>query len=153
MPKLVNIDETRIIRCKDPYFYVGCKRIELIYQHLDLADPSAPSMGSVSSLNTETNFEDNRTNLTQSPITHETSYSPSPSASTSFNYTNVPSRSVPELQIPVSPKHQQQNSPQQPQQPQSQHQQMKPATPKQQSMPKPSVVIQQCMCVDNIYSK
>lgn len=108
-------------------------------------------MGSSSVLTNDNNFDDSRTNLAQSPITHESSYTPSPSTSTGFNYANVPARSVPDLQIPISPKTvvQQQQPPQQQQhqqqQQQPQHQQMKPVTPKQQPMPKPSVVIQQCM--------
>ncbi|KAG2192485.1 hypothetical protein INT47_002164 [Mucor saturninus] len=121
MPKLVNIDEARIIRF--------------------LADPAAPSMGSTSSITPDNTFDDNRANMTQSPVAHDNSYSPSPSTSTSFNYANAPSRSVPELQIPVTPKstvqQQQQQSPQQPVVSQAK------TTPKQQPMPKPSIVIQQ----------
>lgn len=101
-------------------------------------------MGSTSSITPDTNYDDNRANMTQSPVAHDNSYSPSPSTSTSFNYANAPSRSVPELQIPVTPKatasqqQHQQLSPQQPVVPQ-----MK-TTPKQQPMPKPSIVTQQC---------
>ncbi|CAO3618885.1 unnamed protein product [Mucor fragilis] len=92
MPKLVNIDEARIIRF--------------------LADPSAPSMGSTNTVTT--NFSDSNADshlMTQSPVAHDSSYPPSPSTSTGYNYHNnslpMSARSVSamsENQRPTSPK-------------------------------------------------
>ncbi|KAG1089526.1 hypothetical protein G6F42_019947 [Rhizopus arrhizus] len=92
MPKLVNIDEARIIRF--------------------LADPSAPSMGSTNTVTT--NFSDSNADnhlMTQSPVAHDSSYPPSPSTSTGYNYHNnslpMSARSVSaisENQHPISPK-------------------------------------------------
>ncbi|CEP09602.1 hypothetical protein [Parasitella parasitica] len=67
MPKLVNIDEARIIRF--------------------LADPSAPSMGSANTITT--NFSDSNLDsqhlMTQSPVAHDAPYPPSPTTSTGYN--------------------------------------------------------------------
>lgn len=101
-------------------------------------------MGSASALTNENNFDDSRVNLTQSPVMHEHQYSPSPSTSTSFNYGNTPSRSVPDLQIPITPKNVVQQQQQQQPSPQQSSPQMKTSS-KQQPIPKPSVVIQQCI--------
>lgn len=77
-----------------------------------LADPSAPSMGSTNTVTT--NFSDSNVDnhlTTQSPVAHDSSYPPSPSTSTGYNYHNnslpMSARSVnaiSENQHPISPK-------------------------------------------------
>jgi hypothetical protein len=146
MPKLVNIDEARIIRCKQ--FKLSFSLYPLFFYSLlciVLADPSAPSMTSPTVTTDMGDSRNNSLHMAHSPVTHENTYPPSPSTSTGYNYNSLPmsARSAPEQQIPVSPKLAQS----QPQQYQQQQQQPKPSTPKQQHsqpIPKPSVITQQC---------
>ncbi|KAI7889050.1 exocyst complex component Sec3-domain-containing protein [Mucor mucedo] len=85
--KAWSLDDIRQIQIVDVRFSIP------IQNHALLADPAAPSMGSTSSITPDNTFDDNRANMTQSPVAHDNSYSPSPSTSTSFNYANAPSRS------------------------------------------------------------
>jgi hypothetical protein len=153
MPKLVNIDEARIIRCKK-FLPLKKKQHNCITNtcKIVLADPSAPSVGTP----TDSHMESNRA---QSPVQHHDSYPPSPTTSTGYTSTYssmqpmsavTANRSVasihepPQIQTPVSPKFHQQV---QQQQQQITERPQKPSAPKQpQQQPQQSIspAIQQC---------
>lgn len=96
------------------------KKAQVIFLSIVLADPSAPSMGSTPAIHD--NHSDPNLHRSQSPVTRENSYPPSPSTSTGYNYQNTRSTTtlsdnqLPQQQYqpiipPTTPKHQQPISP------------------------------------------